>query len=367
MTWANAGSSRKNRGYTCDALIIGGGFYGCEIALELVRIGFEKVILVEREAGLLRRASFVNQARVHNGYHYPRAYATAFNSRRNFEAFVREYDYAVMHGLEKYYAIARGSRVTANQFEVFCSRIDAFCRAAPQEVENLFEPGTVERVFLTHELAFDAVKIGQRLNERLRNAGVEIRLNSPAQVVSLADDAVEVDVSGRQERARWVFNCTYAELETVGIPIRTQIKKELAEMILISPPPQLKGRGVTVMDGPFFSTMPFPCSDFHSLAHVRYTPHEATEGPEGASLRPVKSNRIAMLRDASRFMPCLSRVRIEMSIFEIKAVLIQTESNDARPILVEKLGENERILSILGSKIDNIYEAREYLRDQLWR
>src|SRR6516225_11463008 len=59
---------------TAEAIVIGGGFYGCETALELKRLGFGRIVLVEREPGLLRRASFVNQARVHNGYHYPRAY-----------------------------------------------------------------------------------------------------------------------------------------------------------------------------------------------------------------------------------------------------------------------------------------------------
>jgi glycine/D-amino acid oxidase-like deaminating enzyme len=364
---ANARMRPPSRpGSTCDAIVIGGGFYGCETALELVRLGFEKVVLVEREPGLLRRASFVNQARVHNGYHYPRAYATALKSRRNFEAFVDEYRHAVMHDLEKYYAIATGSRVTADQFEAFSDQISAYCRPASRDIEILFEPGMIERVFQVRELAFDAVKIEQRLSGQLKAAGVEIRLEQSARVVGLAEQPIEVEVSGRLERAPWVFNCTYAELETVGVSIRARIKKELAEMILIRPPPQLKGRGVTVMDGPFFSTMPFPASALHSLSHVSYTPHEASVALEGSAIRPVKSNGIAMLRDAGRFMPCLSRTRIEISIFDIKAVLLNTENNDGRPIFVEKSAENERVLSILGSKIDNIYEVREYLRAQTW-
>jgi glycine/D-amino acid oxidase-like deaminating enzyme len=364
----NTGTPPKySNGTTCDALVIGGGFYGCETALELVRLGLTKVVLVEREAGLLRRASFVNQARVHNGYHYPRAYVTALKSRKNFETFVDEYRYAVMHDLEKYYAIANGSRVTASQFEVFCERIGAFCRPAPRNVDILLEPGMIERVFLVRELAFDAVKIEQRLSEQLLTAGVELRLKHSARIVGFADQAVEVAVSGRLERAPWVFNCTYAELETVGVSIRTRIKKELAEMVLIQPPPQLRGRGLTVMDGPFFSTMPFPASGLHSLSHVRYTPHEASEGLDGSAVRPVKSNGVAMLRDASRFMPCLTRARIETSIFEVKAVLLTTENDDARPILIEASAESERVLSILGSKIDNIYELREYLRARIWR
>jgi hypothetical protein len=332
-----------------------------------VRLGFEKVVLVEREPGLLRRASFVNQARIHNGYHYPRAYATAIRSRKNFEAFVDEYRHAIVHDLEKYYAIAIGSRVTADQYQAFCDQIGAFCRPAPRDVETLFEPGMIDRVFLVRELAFDAVKIERRLSEQLVAANVVLCLGQSAQIVGLTDQAVEIDVSGRLERAPWVFNCTYAELETVGVSIRTRIKKELTEMILIRPPPQLKGRGVTVMDGPFFSTMPFPASGLHSLSHVRYTPHEASEKPEGSAVRPVKSNGTAMMRDAARFMWCLSRAKIEASIFEIKAVLLKAEKDDARPILMEKFADNERLLSILGSKIDNIFEVREYLRQQNWR
>ena len=61
-----------------DAVVIGGGFYGCAIAIYLVKQrGLKQVHLVEREPGILTRASYNNQARVHNGYHYPRSFTTA--------------------------------------------------------------------------------------------------------------------------------------------------------------------------------------------------------------------------------------------------------------------------------------------------
>ena len=65
-----------------DALVVGGGFYGCGIAAALrQRHGLARVLVVERETDLLARASYVNQARVHNGYHYPRSFMTAYRSR----------------------------------------------------------------------------------------------------------------------------------------------------------------------------------------------------------------------------------------------------------------------------------------------
>ena len=68
--------------------VIGGGFYGSVIALYLKKVkGYRYVDLYEKEADFLTRASYVNQARVHSGYHYPRSFTTAYRSRANFFKF----------------------------------------------------------------------------------------------------------------------------------------------------------------------------------------------------------------------------------------------------------------------------------------
>ena len=46
-----------------------------------------------------------------------------------------------------------------------------------------------------------------------------------------------------------------------------------AQHILREMSDELKNSGITVMDGPFFSVMPFPAKGLHSFSHVRYTPH----------------------------------------------------------------------------------------------
>ena len=123
-----------------DAIVIGGGFFGCSVALELKRLGMERVAIFERETALLRRASYVNQARIHNGYHYPRALRTAQRSRANFERFIEDYRFAAKLDMGKLYAIASTSRVNAAQFESFCAKIGAPCR-----VGNRQAAGSVQR------------------------------------------------------------------------------------------------------------------------------------------------------------------------------------------------------------------------------
>ena len=53
-----------------DKIIIGAGLYGLYSALFCARQG-EQVIVLEKEPAPFMRATYINQARVHMGYHYP--------------------------------------------------------------------------------------------------------------------------------------------------------------------------------------------------------------------------------------------------------------------------------------------------------
>lgn len=131
-----------------DAVVIGGGFYGAAIAVYLAgQRGLKRVVLVEQESELMTRASYNNQARVHNGYHYPRSFTTAYRSRVNLPKFVRDWPLAIKQDFTKLYAIARrNSKVTARQFERFCRDIGAGIQPADPGLKALFEPRLIEGV-----------------------------------------------------------------------------------------------------------------------------------------------------------------------------------------------------------------------------
>lgn len=214
-------------------------------------------------------------------------------------------------------------------------------------------------------MAFDAAALAADLRARLHDAGVALRLATPARLEAADDSGATVRLGGEVGRFGYVFNCSYAALDAVGIGLRTVLKKELAEIALIELPPGLADIGVTVMDGPFFSTMPFPARGCHSLTHVRYTPHAAWIDPAEAVTR-ADSRAIAMQRDGARYMPPLARARPLGSLFDIKVVLLRAEQDDARPILFEAAAESRRVVSILGGKIDNIYDVLDVLEGHDW-
>ncbi len=364
-----------------DALVIGGGFYGCTIARWLKReTTARRVLIAEQESDLLKRSSWANQARIHNGYHYPRSFVTAWRSRVNYDRFLREYADCIDGEFEKLYCVARrNTHLSANQFQKFCSDIKAPCRVAPGRLLRLFDPEMIDGVFLVREAAFDARLLRERMWGELRDAGVEIKTDVRVTNIAAMTDGAEIDLmdSGRtiRIRANRVYNCTYAGLRQFDLPksdIDTGFKFEIAELALIEPPNELEGLGVTVIDGPFFSVMPFPAEGLHSLSHVRYTPHVSWTAHEWPAANPYavlkdyekRSRAPYMIRDAARYMPCVGNCTYHRSLFEIKTVLRQSETNDSRPIMFERHRGTSGVYSVLGGKMDNIFDILETLQKE---
>jgi glycine/D-amino acid oxidase-like deaminating enzyme len=367
-----------------DALIIGGGFYGCAIAIYLAKQrGLKKIILIERESGLLTRASYNNQARVHYGYHYPRSFTTAYRSRINLPQFVRDWPSAIKKDFTKLYAIARrNSKVTARQFQRFCHEIGAILEPADLALRQLFDPRLIEAVFLAQEYVFDSTELARWAEKELGDAGIEVRLETTAtEIHSAADQRLRVVLSSESEgnaavTSRYVFNCTYSGLNQIGGAYPgtvTSIKQEITEMALMQVTPELAGLGITVMDGPFFSLMPFPARGLHTLSHVRYTPHLHWLDQRGIDpynkldeySRVSRADR--MVRDVGRYLPAVLDAKYVDSLFEVKTVLVKNEGDDGRPILFEKPIELPGYYSVLGGKIDNIYDVMKRLRAESFK
>ena len=359
-----------------DAVIIGGGFYGAAIAIYLAeQRGLKRIVLVEREPALLMRASYNNQARVHNGYHYPRSFTTAYRSRINLPKFVRDWPEAVKQDFTKLYAIARrNSKVTAKQFERFCREIGARIQPAEPALRDLFEPRLIEAVFLVEEYAFDSTKLASWAARELEACGVQIRLATRVTAISNGPDNT-LQVAVKPDRgaealltSRYVFNCTYSGLNQFkgDFPgTQTGLKQEITEMALMQGPSALAGLGITVMDGPFFSMMPFPARGLHTLSHVRYTPHlHWNDAPGIDPYQKLKDYERAtrvdrMVRDVGRYVPAVLEAKYVESLFEVKTILVKNEGDDGRPILFEKHPELPGCYSVLGGKIDNVYDILE--------
>lgn len=353
-----------------SALVVGGGFYGCMIALELTQY-FHTVILAEAEGDILTRASYHNQARIHQGYHYPRSFTTAASSRRNYQQFIAEFPDCAYRKTPAYYAIAaRNSNVTASDFEEVCARIGAPLSPA-MGLMGAFDPLMIEQAYRVEEAAFDAAILRRIVRQRLEKSRVELLLNTRVTHLAPARNGHRAHLSDPDDtitmHASAVFVCTYANINRLLSNSRlptVPLRHELTEMALVKGGEDVPNIALTVMDGPFFSLFPFPDKDALTLSHVAYTPHlswmdDGSDSlPDGRRvLQSVpRSNQRKMILDSARYMPSLLGLEYLDSLWEIKTTLPRSEGNDGRPILFRECADN--VYAVLGSKIDNINDIR---------
>lgn len=351
------------------SIVIGGGFYGCMMALAL-RMSGHDVMLLEARGGLMEEASAINQARVHGGFHYPRNFATAYRSHSNMAAFIAEFGVAVREDFTHLYAVARvGSKVSSRRFEDMFKGMGARIAPAKGEHERLFDPRLVEKVFEVREPVFDYTVIRAMLAERMGLEGVRVETGcAVTRLEKLALGWVVHTADGRGRAADGVYVATYAALNSLlhasGVAT-VPLKHEATEMALVALPEELRQVGVTVMDGPFFSVLPYPSRGLHTLSHVRYTPRaswvdgeRAVDGAAKLAETRLSSAAPYMLRDASRYMPGLAGAVVEDSLYANKTLLERNEVDDGRPIFYHPdWAGMEGLTLLMGSKVDNIYDV----------
>lgn len=152
-----------------DAIIIGAGMYGLYATKVLSERGY-KVLVLEYDSNPFMRASYINQARVHNGYHYPRSLSTALKSAKYFNRFVSDFPFAINNTFEKIYAISsQFSFATAENFQKFCDAAKIKCEEVVSS--KYFKSQMIEKTFSCLEYSFDYAKIRDYFINEIKNTG----------------------------------------------------------------------------------------------------------------------------------------------------------------------------------------------------
>ena len=340
--------------------------------------GLDSIAIVDESSHLLSRASKVNQARVHMGYHYPRSLRTALSSKHNAAKFKDEYSEAVSQDLTAIYAVAKcQSKTSARYFESFSKRNGLKLETLGADVNGFANPSRIESVYSVEEGIFDYEKLRSIVQQKVTNAGIKVLLGRKVTSISrLGDDLWDVTVTTQGEpdqkfQSKYVFNCTYSNLNAIQSMVsseRVPLKHELAEIVLVKVPRKFENLAITVMDGPFFSLVPFPSRPgLHTLTHVRFTPRRWWLDPGDSSYDrdPTQHEQVSafefMRRDVSRYIQDLSTIEYVESMYEIKTVLATNEVDDGRPIFLAVPADAPNFFSVLGGKIDNIFDILDRL------
>lgn len=370
-----------------DKIIIGAGIYGLYSALFCGKQG-DNVLVLECESEAFARATYINQARVHLGYHYPRSYSTAKKSANYFERFNKAYGFSELKSFDQVYATSASfSWTNAEEFEKFCKDVNIRCDELP--ISKYFKPGMVDGCFLTDEYTYDAnILKDYFLKEIVKLSNVTIKYSTDIGSIKKEKDNYVITLKTKEKyKTGFLLNATYASvnqiLEMLGYePFK--IKYELCEIILCEVNDKLKDIGITVMDGPFFSIMPFGKTGYHSLTSVTFTPHITSY--DALPTFPCQSkskgycskyklgncnNCPAKPKSAWSYMSNLAKKYLKDefefkyvgSLYSMKPILMASEIDDSRPTVIKKFSDKPTFISVLSGKVNTIFDLDEVLKN----
>lgn len=255
---------------------------------------------------------------------------------------------------------------------------------------NYFKDGMCDGVFRTREYTYDAMILKDYFMEELAKYpnSVEIKYGVDIRSIDKDTDAFVVHTAdGGAYQSGFVLNATYAGtnqiLDMVGYE-KFGIKYELCEIILCEVNEKLKNIGFTVMDGPFFSIMPFGKTGYHSLTSVTFTPHTTSYDGVPTFACQEKSNGFcstfhlgncndcpAKPATAFPYMANLARkymlddygFEYVKSLFSMKPILMSSEIDDSRPTVIRKFSDKPTFVAVLSGKINTVYDLDEVLSD----
>ena len=319
--------------------ILGGGWYGCHLALALSREQHD-VELHEKAPTLFAGASGGNPARLHLGYHYPRSKATREASQAHYEAFMEAYGFLTRPVPVNIYAIAaQDSLIDFDTYrQILAAEVEFVTIHDPRE----YGLQNVEGALLTGERHI-LVDKSREFFARVLNSIV--RYNTPLEPAKGFD---------------WTIDCTFCARDAENID-----RYEPCLTVLLEGPTD---RAVTIMDGPFGSIYPWSEErKLSSLTSASLTPFskalkshsEAREILQSLTKEAIERRGFEMLHQMARFWPAaLELYKIVDHRLTIRAQ--PRSGSDAR--LIEVIETDDRTLRIRAGKIDAILHAREMLR-----
>ena len=364
-----------------DRVVIGGGLFGAYSALVLEKLG-HSVLLVEQSSELMSRASYVNQARLHTGLHYPRSLVTARESLRYYKTFRDRFSSAVFDFNQIYAIASHNSKTSSQDFRSFISRLGIDYQIV--EADQYFQPGTVDLAVKVDEPTFDAHVLRKLIKDEIEStSNIELCMNTAVTGGRLINNGRNLALSdGSTIDANGVVIATYAGTNAVrnslGLP-NLPLTYELAEIILGSVTSKMEGVGITVMDGPFWSMMPFGSTGSVSLTSVGMTPLQKSHlspvfncqslrlGCTPLSLadcntcavRPVTGLH-HQLQQMQMFMNDKDFFTPIKSLLTVKTILSTTEVDDARPTMIHK-EPDLKTWTVFSGKVSTLFDLEEVL------
>ena len=356
-----------------DVCIIGGGFYGCNLAIKLCNDYGLKVDLFEASEQILKGAISNNQHRLHLGFHYPRSIETIKQTITCFGLFREEYGQFCKRNSENIYIVHEDSLVDSKSFYKIYNDLNLRCDAVETKIVSKFlnKKQKYQQAFSVDEESIDIHNMNSNIYDKIKNLNQNGYIN-----IFTSKRITHEEILNLRNEYKFVFNCTYTEpfigfkelkikskWEVCGIPVMNDINNFFNNISL------------TIMDGPFCSLYNCNNGNLFTLSSVKHTPFYKTNNFSDAlqKLKDTKANSLNLARYSSDIINhncefynkeiILNECKITDFYLTIKCKL----EKDIGDLRTSSLFIEENYFSIMAGKISAFYEIYNRLQNFIKR
>tara|TARA_B110000977_G_scaffold201663_1_gene297583 strand:- start:6324 stop:7352 length:1029 start_codon:yes stop_codon:yes gene_type:complete len=332
-------------------IIIGAGWMGCHLALTLMKQGHQVKLFEQKK--IFNGMSGANTNRLHMGYHYPRSFQTRMQSKFGYKEFIKKYPtlnkkiknnliYLVkkysLIDFQSYKKIMISSNLKIKKTTYFkdeLSNIEGLFKVNEAQIlqnksKKFFKSKLGNSLFENKEVKLDQLKFGKKIC--FENEYFDYLVDCSAGHLF---NKKEFDIS-YEPRVTWIYRS------------------------------KLKNFALMAMDGQFYNI--FPHNEDFILGTPKYSKYKKINNLRLAIkfVKEIKKKDISKRRFQSEKIVKdtfvnFNKYFIYKSYF-ISLTTIFNSSSDNRPTLVKKKGN---IISVLGGKIDTIFEAEKKIMKML--
>lgn len=344
--------------------IIGGGIFGCLTAIRLSKSGCS-VSIYEKNSTLMAGASFNNQNRLHLGYHYPRDEKTALQCIQGFTKFKQEFQECILENFQNnYYIASTGSKITFNEYELFCNRV-----GLPfNKIKNkpLLPVHNVSGGISTREVVYDSQLLSLSVRRLLKENNVVIKCNHNITNVSKKGSSifeiyVDKTLVGSFDN---IINCSYTNYNKFNSDLGVDSNEIQFDYTFV---PIIKWIdqpiGITIMDGPFMTILPFGKTGYFLLYHVEHSVIDrkisTNIDPSWLEKSTAPLSKISrkdlfekMIIASAEFVPDIVNAKFLNALEGPRAVFANKHITDERPSLIECV-DPDGFFSVFSGKIDH--------------
>jgi glycine/D-amino acid oxidase-like deaminating enzyme len=346
-----------------NILVVGCGIFGAEIAIELASLG-ATVSIYETKGDILLGASSNNQNRLHQGFHYPRDLETGRQSLRGFNRFKTKYADAIQGEFPNAYFIANlDSLTTAEDYFRFCENLGA----PYKKIDRCTFPIEVHGVstgILCDEVVYDCNVLRRLVWDSLCLHRIPVALNCKVERITRDGLGYVVELAdGSIAHADIVINTSYADINRLTRCLGHSVPKWQYEYTVVPIVDlDLPRVGVTVMDGPFMTLLPYGKSNDFLLYHVQHSVISRYIGtqldrnwllPEEGPFSSIDRSQFFedMLSSCQEFIPYLRGAKIKGFLEGPRMVAAYQDSTDARPSIITSYDMS--YYTVMAGKIDH--------------